>query len=1169
MKQLPKLLIFSLLLTIVGCSKEYDDSALVGRVNNLESRVLKLEQLCQQMNTNISSLQTIVSALQNNDYVTGVVPVTEGGKNVGYTISFTKSQPVTIYHGKDGVDGKNGTDGKDGQNGADGKDGKSYVPVIGVRQDTDGVYYWTLDGKWLIDGSGNKVKAEGRDGKNGADGKDGLNGSDGRDGADGKNGQDGADGKDGANGADGRDGITPVLKIEDNYWLISYDNGGSWTKLGKATGENGRDGDSFFQDVTQDDSKVHFILADGTVITLPKAVELDIVFAESDLVVMSPNSTRTISFTVTSTIKPVVVEVVSSADIKTKVILDDADGLAGKIQLTTSSVIDEYSKVVVFVSNGEKVIMRSIRFEEAGLKVEENSAKTISAEGGEVTLEFLANVECEVIIPDEAKSWISVVPDTRAMEKHTIALVVQPNESAARRTDIQLKSFDAKLYVSYSVSQDANINYQTAVEREALIAIYHALNGDSWENGYNKNWCTDTPIKDWYGVDVNGEGFVTSLYLTGLGKIPSDIKKLSCLEKLVINYYQGDYYEIPNAILSLEKLKYLHLYGTHLRGTIPNGIGNLVCLKHLDISDTNINGSIPNDIGTLNDLEYLDLSFNKLSGELPESMGNLKKLKHIMLRFNQLTGNVPDSVQNLPIWKYDWGRIINGNCFNEKTLSIPAPHLMGKTMDGDCVEYDDNSNGYFVLIQWSAQYDGYMYSQIDVLNKIFSKYGKNVTMVGLLSSDREQGEGVVKAYISQNGILWPNIYWQQEDNVIEGQYIQFNGISRHEYAAPTFPAIFIFHEKKVVYWDLDVFDGVSGLDDYLSINIMGEQPDYYISSDYTQDGKVTTLQSSTEGKGINIVLMGDAYSDRQIADGTYGADMKYIYDNLFTEEPYKSFKEYFNVYSVNVVSATEGYEHEGATLGGYFGDGTLVGGNDSKCFEYAAKAVGEQNMDETLVVVAMNSNNYAGTCYMYYPSSTTGTYGSGISVAYFPKGGDKETFARLLHHEACGHGFAKLADEYAYESMGAVPNDYASQIQTQQSSWGWWKNVDFTSDVSSVRWNAFTNDSRYANEGLGAFEGGLTYWTGVWRPTVNSIMRDNTGGFNAPSREAIYCRIHKLAYGDSWNYSYEDFVTYDEINRKASSSSAPRRSSGRQTRWEPLHPPVVVGKSWKEAAKTQ
>ena len=499
MKRLPKLLFFSLLL-IVGCSKEYDDSALTGRVKNLENRVLKLEQLCQQMNANISSLQTIVSALQSNDYVAGVVPVTEGGKTVGYRISFTKSQPVTIYHGKDGIDGKNGADGKDGQDGAD---GKSYVPVIGVRQDTDGIYYWTLDGKWLTDDSGNKVKAEGRDGKDGLDGKDGQNGSDGKDGIDGK------DGQDGANGTDGRDGVTPVLKIEDNFWFISYDNGSSWTKLGKATGadgrdgvdgkdgkdgENGRDGvdgkdgkdgengsdgvdgkdgkdgitpllqiidgywyasydngstwqelgkatgadgkdgqdgvngadgrdgDTFFKDVTQDDANVHFILADGTVITIPKAVALDIVFEESDLVVMSPNSTRTISFTVTSTIKPVAVEVVSSADVKAKVISDDADGLTGKMHLTTGSVIDEYSKVVVFVSNGEKVMMRSIRFEEAGLKVEENSVKTIPAEGGEVALEFMTNVEYEVVIPDYAKSWISVIPDTRAMEKRSVAL---------------------------------------------------------------------------------------------------------------------------------------------------------------------------------------------------------------------------------------------------------------------------------------------------------------------------------------------------------------------------------------------------------------------------------------------------------------------------------------------------------------------------------------------------------------------------------------------------------------------------------------------------------------------------------------------------------------------------------------------------------------------------
>ena len=343
-------------------------------------------------------------------------------------------------------------------------------------------------------------------------------------------------------------------------------------------------------------------------------------------------------------------------------------------------------------------------------------------------------------------------------------------------------------------------------------------------------------------------------------------------------------------------------------------------------------------------------------------------------------------------------------------------------------------------------------------------------------------------------------------------------------------------------------------------------PDYYISSDYSSDGDVATLQTATVGNGIDIVLMGDAYSDREIADGSYEADMEYMYDNLFTQEPFKTYKDLFNVYYVNVVSMTEGYENSGAALGGFFGDGTLVGGNDNKCFEYALNAVSEDRMDEALIIVAMNSDAYAGTCYMYYPESATGTYGSGPAVAYFPKGGDQTTFAQLLHHEANGHGFAKLADEYAYEDYGAVPDANVTQTRDQQNNWGWWKNVDFTSDPAQVRWSCFLEDERYANEGLGVFEGGLTYWTGVWRPTEDSIMRYNIGGFNPPSREAIYYRIHKLAYGDSWEYNYEDFVGYDAVNRSASSSVPQKtRRNYVERPLEPTAGPVVVGKSWKDA----
>ena len=265
MKKLFTYLLVAITMIIAGCSESFDDSKIWDKLDDHESRIAKLEELCKQMNTNISSLQTIVKALQNNDYVIGVTPITKDGETIGYTITFAKSQPITIYHGEDGKDGQNGTDGKDGVDGEDGS-----TPIIGVKQDSDNTYYWTLNGEWLLDANGNKIKAQGTDGK------------DGQDGADGENGKDGQDGTNGEDGADGKDGITPQLKIENDYWYISYDNGASWTQLGKATGEDGadgadgtngvdgKDGDSFFQSVDTSNSEyVVFTLADGTQIQLP------------------------------------------------------------------------------------------------------------------------------------------------------------------------------------------------------------------------------------------------------------------------------------------------------------------------------------------------------------------------------------------------------------------------------------------------------------------------------------------------------------------------------------------------------------------------------------------------------------------------------------------------------------------------------------------------------------------------------------------------------------------------------------------------------------------------------------------------------------------------------------------------------------------------------------
>ena len=214
-----------------------------------------LEQQCRIMNGNIS-------ALQGRDCVVSVADLSDG---TGYSITFASGRTVTLRNGKPESDGSDGKDGKDGADGKDGQDG--HTPTVSVRQDSDGVYYWTIDGNWLLDGNGKKIRAQGVDGKDGTNGKDGT---------------------------DGVNGVTPQLKIEDGWWFVSHDGGKGWTKLYKATGE---DGDSFFSSVTDNGETVTVKLKDGTTFDIPKAKgELGIRFSESEDIGVSAGETKTIEW---------------------------------------------------------------------------------------------------------------------------------------------------------------------------------------------------------------------------------------------------------------------------------------------------------------------------------------------------------------------------------------------------------------------------------------------------------------------------------------------------------------------------------------------------------------------------------------------------------------------------------------------------------------------------------------------------------------------------------------------------------------------------------------------------------------------------------------------------------------------------------------------------------
>ncbi len=286
------LLLSLVLIPLTACNDD-EIEALKANQEALSNRVLALETWQKQVNDNIVSLQNLIAALEQRDYVTGVTPLTDGS---GYIISFLNNGAIII---------KNGIDGQNGSNGQDGADG--HTPVIGVKLADDGLYYWTIDGVWLYDANGNKVRASAIDGKDGQDGAPGANGEDGKDGVDGtdgkdgKDGQDGTDGADGKDGKDGQDGNTPQLRINPvtNEWEVSTDNGVTWTSTGvKATGaqgeqgeqgekgeqgeqgekgeqgeqgEKGEQGDSWFAGV--DASNSHYItvtLTNGTVFTFPR-----------------------------------------------------------------------------------------------------------------------------------------------------------------------------------------------------------------------------------------------------------------------------------------------------------------------------------------------------------------------------------------------------------------------------------------------------------------------------------------------------------------------------------------------------------------------------------------------------------------------------------------------------------------------------------------------------------------------------------------------------------------------------------------------------------------------------------------------------------------------------------------------------------------------------------
>lgn len=476
---------------------------LEGKVDALDSRVEALEKLTAQMNTNISALQTVVAALQNDDVVKSITEIKEGNKVIGYTLSFSKSGDVTIYNGKDGADGKDGR-----------------TPNLLARKDTNGKFYWWLNGLWLEDSEGKKIPVSGENGVDGKDGYDGKNGTTpqlkiengfwmlstdngetwtqlGK--ATGESGQDGeapvvgikkftdgiyywtlngefmtddegnkiaARGEKGQDGQDGQNGVTPKLKIENGLWMVSTDNGETWTIAGAATGG---DGDSFFQNVSQDDNYVYMQLKDGTMIKLPKEKMLSISFDESTDISITGGATKTLNYTVTGATEEAIVKALGQNGWRAKV--TPTDNTKGTIAVTAPDPLTD-DEVLVWVYDGKtKTIMSSLNFVTGVITVASN-AYSLPKEAGSQAVTVNTNIDYTVDIPEEAKSWLSVASTRSAMRIETLTFSFTENKEFLRYATVTLKNNAGKVLQSIAFEQAGgaiSVDVETAGTLSALL----------------------------------------------------------------------------------------------------------------------------------------------------------------------------------------------------------------------------------------------------------------------------------------------------------------------------------------------------------------------------------------------------------------------------------------------------------------------------------------------------------------------------------------------------------------------------------------------------------------------------------------------------------------------------------------------------------------------------
>ena len=697
--------------------------------------------------------------------------------------------------------------------------------------------------------------------------------------------------------------------------------------------------------------------------------------------------------------------------------------------------------------------------------------------------------------------------------------------------------------------------YDETEVRKALIEFYNAMNGDNWT--HKDNWCSDKPISEWYGINS-----IDKFYY---GHLPW-VHALYLEE----NNLSGT---IPNGCITrMGPVNWFSVWGNHISGPIPCDLGNLYSLTNIGLSGNKLTGVFPQELLKLPHAA-LGISDNDFEGAIPEEVAGFIESRQsttwLNISNNHFTGKVPDAVKNSETFPYSWYYIVpQKKGLDLSDLDIPAPEFHTKYMDGTPLNSDEvyKNNQYTLLYKW-GWWCPFSEGINEKLIPVYNAYkDKGFEIIGIHAGNGDNFN--LHDYLEKHSILWKNLDYdemlshlgemQSEGRVLDVALVDF---IQNWLQSPTL--LLVDQNGNVVFSTLMDENGRMPQDDrkWKVFDILEEkfgpvEYDLYTSTDYSHDGEVITLQQASMDEGIDLVFVGEGFTDKDIADGTFEQRMNEACNQFFLYEPYSSLRYRFNVYAVKAVSPNAEF---------YGNAKHAIDEDISKAFEYASK-VPNLKPDRPMYVNVIYNKNSAGRSYCTMLEDNS-------YVCYAMDG-----VSNVLNHEAGGHGIGKLLDEYVEpgnENL-TLPEGIKDYMEDVWTLFGWGANVDWRSDPKEVKWAKFIDDERYKDEQIGVFEGSYLYGHGAYRPTENSMMRENylnsVLGFNAPSREAIYKRVMQESEGDDWTYDYEEFVTFDAAGHQQfvdalNNHWARRKAAPKVERQQLTAPPVFLKGTWQDALK--